>query len=107
MSSSKVKHLNSSNFESAIAADKPVLVDFWAPWCGPCKMLGPTIDALSEEVGDTADICKLDVDQSPEIAQQYGVNAIPTIIFFRKSQRVGTSGMSSKDDLKAKLKQIA
>ena len=107
MSSSKVIHLNSSNFDSTIASDKPVLVDFWAPWCGPCRMLGPTIDALADEVGDSALICKLDVDQSPEIAQKFGVNAIPTIIFFRKSQRVGASGMASKEELKAKLKQIA
>ena len=107
MSSDKVLHLNSSNFDSTIAADKPVLLDFWAPWCGPFKMLGPTIDALAAEVGDSALVCKLDVDQSPDIAQRFGVNAVPTIIFFRKGQRLGACGMTSKDDLKAKLKQIA
>ncbi len=104
--SDKVQHLNSSNFDSAISADKPVLVDFWAPWCGPCKMLGPTIDLLAEEVGDWASICKLNVDESPDIAQRFSVNAIPTIIFFRKGQRVGVSGMATKDALKAKLEQL-
>ncbi len=103
---SKVVHLDSSNFMSTISADKPVLVDFWAPWCGPCKMLGPTIDAIAEEVGDSAIICKLDVDQSPEIAQQFGVNAVPTIIFFRRGERVAISGMSTKEAIKEKLKSI-
>ncbi len=103
---SKVIHLDSSNFQSTISADKPVLVDFWAPWCGPCKMLGPTIDAIAEEVGDSALICKLDVDQSPEIAQQFGVNAVPTIIFFRRGERVAISGMATKEAIKEKLKSI-
>ena len=99
-----VKHLNSSNFDSTIAEDKPVLVDFWAPWCGPCRMLGPTIDALAEEMGDKAVICKVNVDESPELASKFGINQIPTILFFRKSQRVGASGPASKEALKEKLR---
>ena len=104
--SDKVIHLNSSNFDATIASDKPVLVDFWAPWCGPCRMLGPTIDELAETVGDSALICKLNVDESPDIAQKYGVNQIPTIIFFKNSKRLGASGMATKDALLAKLKAI-
>ena len=100
----KVIHLNSSNFDSTISSDKPVLVDFWAPWCGPCRMLGPTIDELADTVGDSALICKLNVDESPDIAQKYGVNQIPTIIFFKKSKMVGVSGTATKDALLAKLK---
>lgn len=104
--SDKVIHLNSSNFDATIASDKPVLVDFWAPWCGPCRMLGPTIDELAETVGDSALICKLNVDESPDIAQKYGVNQIPTIIFFKNSKRLGASGMATKGALLAKLKAI-
>ncbi len=104
--SDKAIHLNSSNFDATIASDKPVLVDFWAPWCGPCRMLGPTIDELAETVGDSALICKLNVDESPDIAQKYGVNQIPTIIFFKNSKRLGASGMATKDALLAKLKAI-
>ena len=104
--SDKVIHLNSSNFDATIASDKPVLVDFWAPWCGPCRMLGPTIDELAETVGDSALICKLNVDESPDIAQKYGVNQIPTIIFFKNSKRLGASGMATKAALLPKLKAI-
>ena len=98
-----VIHLNSDNFETTINSNKPVLVDFFATWCGPCKMLAPTIDALANEVGNSALVCKLDVDQAPEIAEQYGINAVPTIIFFKNGEKVGISGMASKDVLKTKL----
>ncbi len=105
--SDKVIHLNASNFDTTISEGKPTLVDFWAPWCGPCKMLGPTIDALAEEVGDWANVCKVNVDDNPDLAQRFAINAIPTIIFFRKGQQqAGVSGISSKDALKAKLEQI-
>ena len=100
--SDKVIHLNSSNFDSTISSDKPVLVE----WCGPCRMLGPTIDELADTVGDSALICKLNVDESPDIAQKYGVNQIPTIIFFKKSKMVGVSGTATKDALLAKLKSF-
>lgn len=105
--SDKVLKLNSSNFDAAISGDKPVMVDFWATWCGPCRMFGPTVDALAEEVGNDAVIGKLDVDEAPEIAAKYGINAVPTVIFFKKGQQVGVSGMASKEALKAKLKELA
>ena len=70
-------------------------------------MLGPTIDALEKEMGGNAVICKLDVDQAPEIAQRFSVNAVPTIIFFKNGQRVSVLGMASLDALKAKLKELA
>ncbi len=104
--SDKVLHLNSSNFDSTVSSSKLTLVDFWAPWCGPCRMLGPTIDALAEAVGDKASICKLNVDEEPGIAQKYGVNMIPTIIFFKKGERIGMSGTATKDALLAKIEQM-
>ena len=105
--SDKVLKLNSSNFDATISGDKPVMVDFWATWCGPCRMFGPTVDALAEEVGNDAVIGKLDVDEAPEIAAKYGINAVPTVIFFKKGQQVGVSGMASKEALKATLKELA
>lgn len=104
--SEKVINLDSSNFESTIASNKIVMVDFWAPWCGPCKMLAPTIDALAAEIGGKALICKLDVDQSPDIASQMGVSQIPTIIFFKNGKRVAVSGMASKDALKKQIESL-
>ena len=98
-----VLHLDSSNFDSTVSQGKNTLVDFWAPWCAPCRMLGPTIDKLAEEVGDKAVVAKVDVDQSPDIAQRYGINTIPTILFFKKGELVSMSGPSSLETLKKTL----
>lgn len=74
----------SDTFESEVLkADQPVLVDFWAVWCGPCRMLAPTVDKLAEQYSGKVKVVKLDVDQAPDIAQQYGVQAIPTVMVFQ------------------------
>ena len=105
--SDKVLHLDTSSFNQTIASSKLVLVDFWAPWCGPCRMLGPTIDALADTVADKAIICKVNVDENPGIAQQYGVNMIPTIIFFKKGERIGQCNSATKEALLAKINEMA
>lgn len=86
MSSSYVKELNESNFDSEINADVPVLVDFWAPWCGPCRMLAPVIDQVAEEVKDAAKICKVNVDEAPSVAAKFGIMNIPTLLVFKKGE---------------------
>ena len=74
----------SDNFDmKVLKSDKPVLVDFWAEWCGPCKMLSPTIDALASEFSDKYAIGKLNVDDNTEIASQYGIRSIPCLLFFK------------------------
>ena len=100
--------VNDENFENiVINSDKPVLVDFWAEWCGPCKMLTPTIDAISEEYNEKSVIVKFNVDESPTIATKYGIRSIPSLLFFNKGevaeQRVGAV---SKEELTAVLDKL-
>ena len=81
------EHVNSSDFQAkVIEADKPVLVDFFATWCGPCKRLGPTIDEISTEVQGKAAVYKLDIDESQDIAAKYRVSSVPTLILFKDGQ---------------------
>ena len=84
MMSENALEFTSDNFDSKVLqSDKPVLVDFWAEWCGPCKMLSPTIDALASELSDKYAIGKLNVDDNTEIASQYGIRSIPCLLFFK------------------------
>ena len=102
------KKITDENFEKEVLkSDKPTLVDFWAEWCGPCKMLTPTIEALAEEYKDTSSIVKINVDDSPAIATKYGIRSIPSILLFNNGdvveQRVGAV---SKDELAGMLDKI-
>ena len=103
--SDKITELDSSSFESAISdASVPVVVDFWAPWCGPCKAIAPILEELASELGDSVKICKVNVDNNSEIAGKFEIRAIPTIMIFKAGEVADTIvGLTSKDDLKAKL----
>ena len=76
--------VNKSNFQSdVLQASEPVVVDFWAEWCGPCKMIAPALEEIATELGDKVKIAKLNIDENPELAAQYGVRSIPTLMMFK------------------------
>ena len=98
--------LSAQNFEQEVLnAEIPVLVDFWATWCGPCRMLAPTIAKIAEEQAGVVKVCKLDVDEVPEIAARFGISSIPTLMVFKGGQVVkATVGVQSKPMIEEMLK---
>ncbi|MBX2967551.1 MAG: thioredoxin [Cyclobacteriaceae bacterium] len=84
----KTIELTDSTFEQTIKSDKPVLVDFWAEWCGPCKMIGPVVEELAGEYEGKAVVAKLNVDENPETAAKFGIRSIPTLLVFKGGQVV-------------------
>lgn len=99
--SDKIVHLTDDTFESEVLkSDKPVLLDFWAPWCGPCRMVGPILDELANEQDDVK-ICKINIDEHQQAATQWQVMSIPTLLVFNEGKMVGQRvGAISKADLK-------
>lgn len=81
-------HINENNYNRIIDTEKPVLIDFYASWCSPCRMQSPIIDELSEEINDNAVVAKLDVDRNPELAEQYAVMSIPTLLVLKRGRVV-------------------
>lgn len=106
MASENITNLDAQSFDSTIQeSNKPVLVDFWAPWCGPCKAIAPILEELADEMGDSVSICKVDVDDNQEVAGKFNIRAIPTLLIFKGGNVVDQIvGMTSKEDLESKLK---
>jgi thioredoxin 1 len=100
-----VKHADDSNFNTLVLKEeKPTLVDFWAPWCGPCRAIGPILEEIAVEYGERVNIVKVNVDDNPSTAAQYGVQSIPTLIFIKNGRVEDTKiGMLSKNQLAALL----
>ena len=102
-----VKHFSNDTFQSEVLQGSgPILVDFWAPWCGPCKMLGPVIDGLADELSGKAVVGKVNIDDEPDLAAKYGFVTIPTIILFKDGQEVNRLvGVQSKLTLTQMVEQ--
>ncbi len=101
-----VLHTNAASFDAVINQDIPVLVDFWAPWCGPCKMLGPVLEDVEKEVAGKAVIAKVNVDDEADLSVKFNVSSIPTMIVFKKGVSLErTVGFMSKDKILELIKK--
>jgi thioredoxin 1 len=96
-----VREVNENDFDQIVLKSKtPVLVDFWAEWCAPCRVLAPTVEAIAEQYGDTTRVFKLNVDNSPAVAQRYGVQGIPTLIIFQNgAEKERIVGVASQEKI--------
>lgn len=109
----KALEITDANFEELVQnADKPVLVDFWAEWCGPCRMVGPVVERIAEAYESQAVVGKVDVDMNPETAMKFGIRSIPTLLFFKNGQLVdrvvgAVSQVVLEDKLKAQMEVTA
>jgi len=103
-----ILNLNEAEFDSTITtATAPVVVDFWAPWCGPCRTIAPILEDVATEMGDDVVIAKINVDENQALAQRFSVRAIPTLLFFKGGEVQGQEvGLVQKDALKAKIASL-
>lgn len=101
------KVITENNIDEILAAGQPVLVDFWAPWCGPCKVLSPTVDEIASDFDGRAVVAKCNVDDCEDIAAKFGIRNIPTLMYFKNGQLVDrSSGLVSKAEISAKLENL-
>ena len=109
MDNSSVIKLDESNFDREVTQDgKPVIVDFWAEWCGPCKMIAPLLDEIARERADAVKVAKVNVDENQSLSLKYNIRAIPALLFFKNGQlRDQTTGVTSKKDLLNRIEALA
>lgn len=96
-----ITELNNENFETEVLqSEKPVLIDFWASWCGPCRMMSPVVDEIAETMGEKVKVCKVNIDENQELAEKYEVMTIPTFLVIKNGKESGrTIGVQPKEDI--------
>ncbi len=100
-------NVDQNNFDEIVNSNKPIVVDFWAEWCGPCKQLIPVLDEISNEMGEKAVVAKVNVDQNPNLAQKFGIRGIPTLIFFKDGEMKKTLvGVQPKGEIVKSLEEL-
>ena len=109
MDNSSVIKLDESNFDRELTQDdKPVIVDFWAEWCGPCKMIAPLLDEIAREKADSLKVAKVNVDENQSLSLKYNIRAIPALLFFKNGQlRDQVTGVTSKKDLLSRVEGLS
>lgn len=101
------KVINDANIAEVLASGKPVVIDFWATWCGPCRVLGPTVEEVAEEYADKAIVAKCNVDDCEDISMKYGIRNIPTLVFIKNGEVVDrTVGVVSKQDIVSRIEKL-
>ncbi|MDR1562154.1 MAG: thioredoxin [Dysgonamonadaceae bacterium] len=99
--------ITDANFQEMIDTGKPVVVDFWAEWCGPCRMIGPAIDELAEQYGEKIIIGKVNVDENEELPARFGIRGIPTLLFFKGGELIDRHvGATQKQDIEEKIRHL-
>lgn len=103
-----VREITDATFETdALNSDVPVLVDFWAPWCGPCRMVAPIVAELSDEYAGKMSFYKMNTDENPQVPSKYGIRSIPSLLIFKKGELAGTIvGYRPKNDLKKRIDEV-
>ncbi len=109
MDNSSTVTITEANFDAEVTqSQKPVLLDFWAEWCGPCKMIAPVLDEIAKEKGDMIKVAKVNIDENQSLSFKFNVRAIPTLLFFKNGQVVDqVTGMTSKKDLLGRIDAVA
>ena len=101
------QQITDSNFKELVAGDKPLMVDFWAEWCGPCRMISPIVEELAQEYENKIIIGKVNIDENDELTSEFGIRSIPTLLFFKNGEVVGKHvGAASKSEIETKLNAL-